>query len=138
MDIVADSLVRIKNGYMAQKDEVVLSYSKLVGAICEVLKKEGYIASWTENIVGDRSSTSGKNKVISGITVVLQYNDRKPAMTEIQRISKPGLRVYKGANSLPYVLSGLGMALISTPKGVMTDKAARKARLGGEVMAYIW
>jgi small subunit ribosomal protein S8 len=59
-------------------------------------------------------------------------------MTEIKRISKPGLRVYKGTNALPYVLSGVGMALISTPKGVMTDKAARKAKLGGEVMAYIW
>jgi small subunit ribosomal protein S8 len=131
MDIVADALIRIKNGYMAQKDEVLLPYSKLVISICEVIKKEGYIASWTEK-------KSDKSKVSVGVNVVLQYNDRKPAMTEIKRISKPGLRVYKGAKSLPYVLSGLGMALISTPQGIMTDKAARKAKLGGEVMAYIW
>ncbi len=131
MDIVADALIRIKNGYMAQKDEVILPYSKLVSSICDVLKKEGYIASWTEK-------KAEKSKVSLGIIAVLQYNDRKPAMTEVQRISKPGLRVYKGAKALPYVLSGIGMALISTPKGVMTDKAARKARLGGEVMAYIW
>lgn len=132
MDIVADSLIRIKNGYMAQKDEVALPYSKLVISICEVLKKEGYIASWLEN------KSESKNKVSIGVNVVLQYNDRRPALTEVRRISKPGLRVYKGTKALPYVLSGVGMALISTPKGIMTDKAARKARLGGEVMAYIW
>ena len=131
MDIVADALIRIKNGYMAQKDEVLLPYSKLVGSICDVLKKEGYLASWVEK-------KAEKSKVHVGITVVLQYNDRKPALTEVVRISKPGLRVYKGAKSLPYVLSGVGMALISTPKGIMTDKSARKAKLGGEVMAYIW
>lgn len=131
MDIVADSLIRIKNGYMAQKDEVLLPYSKLVISICEVLKKEGYIASWVEK-------KSDKSKVSVGIDVTLQYNDRRPALTEVQRISKPGLRVYKGTNALPYVLSGVGMALISTPKGIMTDKQARKARLGGEVMAYVW
>jgi small subunit ribosomal protein S8 len=131
MDIVADSLIRIKNGYMAQKDEVLLPYSKLVISICEVLKKEKYISSWTEK-------KSDKSKVSVGVMVTLQYNDRKAAMTEVVRVSKPGLRIYKGAKALPYVLSGLGMALISTPKGVMTDKAARKAGMGGEVMAYIW
>ena len=131
MDIVADSLIRIKNGYMAQKDEVSLPYSKLVISICEVLKKEGYISSWVEK-------KTEKSKVSSGVSVNLQYNDRKPALTEVVRISKPGLRVYKGSKSLPYVLSGMGIALISTPKGVMTDKSARKAKLGGEVMAYIW
>jgi small subunit ribosomal protein S8 len=131
MDIVADSLIRIKNGYMAQKDEVLLPYSKLVISICEVLKKEGYIATLVEK-------KSEKGKVSVGVSVTLQYNDRRPALTEVQRISKPGLRVYKGTNALPYVLSGVGMALISTPKGIMTDKQARKARLGGEVMAYIW
>lgn len=131
MDIVADSLIRIKNGYMAQKDEVALPYSKLIASICEVLKKEGYISTWTEK-------KADKSKVTVGLQVTLQYNDRKPAMTEIQRISKPGLRVYKSSKTLPYVLNGVGMALISTPKGVMTDKSARKAKLGGEVMAYIW
>jgi small subunit ribosomal protein S8 len=131
MDIVADALIRIKNGYLAQKDEVLLPYSKLISSICDVLKKEGYIAGWSEK-------KAEKSKVNMGVTVTLQYNDRKPAMTEVRRISKPGLRVYKGASALPYVLSGVGMALISTPKGVMTDKAARKAKLGGEVMAYVW
>ena len=131
MDNVSDALTRIKNGYMAQKDEVLLPYSKLIGSICDVLKKEGYISSWVEK-------KSEKSKVVVGINVVLQYNDRKPAMTEMKRISKPGLRVYKASKSLPYVLNGVGMALVSTPKGIMTDKSARKAKLGGEVMAYIW
>lgn len=138
MDIVADSLIRIKNGYMAQKDEVLLPYSKLVISICEVLKKEKYISTWTEKKSDKSERSSSANKVSIGVMVTLQYNDRKAAMTEVVRVSKPGLRIYKGAKALPYVLSGLGMALISTPKGVMTDKAARKAGMGGEVMAYIW
>jgi small subunit ribosomal protein S8 len=131
MDIVADSLIRIKNSYLSYKKEAVLPYSKLVLAICQVLKAEDFIESFEE--VKDE-----KNVNIRRVKVVLRYENRKPALTAVKRISKPGLRVYKGKTSLPWVLNGLGIALISTPKGVMTDKQARKEGLGGEVMAYVW
>lgn len=131
MDIVADSLIRIKNGYLAHKGEVILPYSKLVLAICEVLKKEGYIE---ESKVAKKDGKESLNDVL----VTLRYESRKPAVSGIRRISKPGLRIYKSKNSLPYVLNGLGLAIISTPKGVMSDKQARKEGVGGEVMAYVW
>ena len=131
MDTVSDALTRIKNGYLAHKDEVVLPYSKLVLAICEVLKKEGYLETFSEG-------KNGKNENIKQIKASLKYAGKKPILTAVRRISKPGLRVYKGKSALPYVLNGLGIAIISTPKGVMTDKEARKIGLGGEVMAYVW
>ena len=123
-DPVGDALIRIKNGYMAKLPEVAVSYSKLIVAICKVLKDEGFISEVKED--------SGK------VSVTLKYENRKSVLTDVKRISKPGLRVYKGKKNLPYVLNGLGIALISTPKGVMTDKKARKEGLGGEVMAYVW
>lgn len=123
-DLVADSLIRIKNGYLSKKNEVVLSYSKLILAICKLLVKEGYLEEVKDE----------KNR----ITVTLKYKGRAPSLTEVQRVSKPGLRIYKGKGSLPYVLNGLGIAIVSTPKGVMTDKQARKEGVGGEVMAYVW
>lgn len=132
-DSVGDSLIRIKNGYRALKPEVTLSYSKLVLAIVKLLQKEGFITSIKE--------LKEKNEIF----VTLKYENepgsstnKKPALTDVKRISKPGLRVYKGSNKLPWVLNGLGIAIISTPKGLMTDKAARKESLGGEVMAYVW
>ncbi len=131
MDTVADALIRIKNSYMAFKQEALLPYSKLVISICEVLKDEGYIESFVEVSIKEGSS-------IKMIKVLLKYQDRKPVITGVRRISKPGLRVYKGKTNLPYVLNGLGIAIISTPKGVMTDKKARKEGVGGEIMAYVW
>lgn len=137
MDTVGDSLIRLKNGYLAFKDKVDLSYSKLVLAICTVLKKEGYIADFTEEKSGEG--------VVKKVVVTLRYEEQKgsetrkqPAVTGVLRVSKPGLRIYKGRTALPYVLNGLGIALISTPQGVMTDKEARKKGLGGEVMAQVW
>src|SRR5262245_39283841 len=118
MDTVADALIRIKNGYMAYKDEVSLPYSKLVLSICNVLKKEGYVVEVKE-------SSDSKESKIKKIVVNLKYENKKPAITGVVRVSKPGLRVYKGKNGLPRVLNGLGIAIISTPKGVMTDKDAR-------------
>lgn len=123
-DLVADSLIRIKNGYMSRKPEVVLYYSKLVLTITRLLVQEGYVSSVREE--------AGK------VIVALKYENRKPVMTDVRRISKPGLRVYKGKNALPWVLEGMGIAIVSTPKGVMTDKRARKEGVGGEVMAYVW
>lgn len=131
MDVVADALIRIKNGYMAYKESVVLPYSKLITAICDVLKKEGYISDC-------KTEAKKENKNLSQIVITLKYENRKPAITGVERISKPGLRIYKSKTMLPYVLNGLGIAIISTPKGVMTDKQARKAGVGGEIMAQIW
>lgn len=130
MDTVADSLIRIKNGYLAYREEVVLPYSKVVLAICGLLQNEGFITSFKEEQV------QGKN--FNQIKVELKYLGKKAALTDVKRISKPGLRVYKSNKALPRVLNGFGLAIISTPKGVMGDKEARKQGVGGEVMAYIW
>ena len=130
MDIVADSLIRIKNGYLAYKEEVILPYSKLVLAICNLLKKEGFIEGFKEEKI------EGKN--FSQVFVELKYLGKKAALTDVKRISKPGLRVYKSSKALPRVLNGFGLAIISTPKGVMSDKEARKQGVGGEIMAHVW
>lgn len=124
MDSVADALIRIKNGYAVGKQLVEVKYSKLVLAIMKLLKEEGYVQNAEKK---DRQ-----------IIVTLKYADRKGAIADIKRISKPSLRVYKGTANLPSVLNGLGVAIISTPKGLMTDKAARKSKLGGEVLAFVW
>lgn len=123
-DPVADTLIRIKNGYMASQREVEVGYSKLVLNLCQLLVNEGFIKS---------SKEDGRK-----INVVLKYESRKPALTEVKRVSKPGLRIYKGVKNLPTVLNGMGIAIISTPKGLMTDKQARKELVGGEIMAYVW
>lgn len=128
MDKVSDLLIRIKNGYTARKGEVVVPYSKLALAICELLKNEGFI---------DDCQTKDKE-----IGVVLKYIEedfiKEPALSGVKRISKLGRRVYAGSRNLPRVQNGLGIAIISTPKGIMTDKQARKEGVGGEVMAYVW
>ncbi len=131
MDTIADALIRIKNGYMAFRHEVVLPYSKIVKAICVVLEKEGYITNLKEIEVGKKTK-------FKGLQVSLVYEKKKPVLSQVKRISKPGLRVYKGHTAIPYVLNGLGIALVSTPKGVMTDKQARKEGVGGEILAYVW
>lgn len=131
MDTVGDALIRIKNGYLASKPQVVLTYSKLVISICNLLKKEGYIADFKEE-------KHPKNGAFIQILVTLKYDNRKPVLSQVKRVSKPGLRVYKGKNALPYVLNGLGIAIISTPKGIMSDKQARKEGMGGEVLACVW
>ncbi len=124
MDKVGDLLIRIKNGYLASRKEVAADYSKLGLAICELLKKEQFI---------DGYQAEGRQ-----IKVTLKYSNRQPALTDVKRVSKPGRRVYSGSRNLPYVYEGLGVAIISTPKGVLTDKQARKEKVGGEVMAYVW
>lgn len=131
MDTVADALIRIKNGYASLKTEVVLPYSKLVLAVCGVLEKEGYVK-------GVEEIKSEKNSNIKNIKVGLAYQNKRAVLTDLKRVSKPGLRVYKGSKMLPHVLNGTGIAIISTPKGVMTDKQARKVGIGGEVVAYVW
>lgn len=124
VDIVADALIRIKNGYLVGKISVAVRFSKLILIIMKLLQKEGYI----ESVKQDEGE----------LTVTLKYSGRVPALTDVKRVSMPSLRVYKGVMSLPRVLNGLGIAIISTPKGVMTDKEARKQKLGGEVLALVW
>lgn len=124
MDQVADALIIIKNGYSVGKQEVFVKFSKLILNLIKVLQKEGFVQDVEQQ---DKQ-----------IKVLLKYTARKPALTDVKRISKPSLRVYKGVAQLPSVLSGLGIAIISTPKGLMTDKEARKLKVGGEVLAFVW
>ncbi|MBI4038531.1 30S ribosomal protein S8 [Candidatus Daviesbacteria bacterium] len=123
-DPVADALIRIKNGYQVGKVSVVLRFSKLIWQLVKLLQKEGYLES---------CETKGRE-----IIVFLKYNLRKPSLADVQRVSKPSLRVYKGVKYLPRVLNGLGIAVVSTPKGLLTDKEARKQKVGGEVLALVW
>lgn len=123
-DPISDALTRIKNGYMVGKQEISVKFSKLILALMKLLQKEGYIEKVVQK---DRE-----------IQVTLKYVSRKPALTDVKRVSKPSLRVYKGVKTLPSVLNGLGIAIISTPKGLMTDREARKQKVGGEVLALVW
>jgi len=126
-DPIADLLTRIRNAQRAGKSEVAIPGSRLKKAVAEVMKDEGYIASFEVTEV-DKKQT---------LSVKLKYFEGKPVIDKIRRISRPGLRVYKAANELPKVDGGLGIAIVSTSKGVMTDRAARKLGLGGEVMCYV-
>ena len=128
-DPIADMLTRIRNANQMRYKEVEVPASKIKIEIARILKEEGFIADYKIK----------KNDVQSIIVLSLKYGDRKErVITGLKRISKPGLRVYAKASELPRVLNGLGIAIISTSHGVMTDKEARKESLGGEVMAYIW
>ena len=126
-DPIADLLTRIRNGQAAGKVSVSLPSSKQKLAIANLLVKEGYIASAKE---------SGDVKKV--LEIELKYYEGKPVVEMIQRVSRPGLRVYKKCRDLPRIMNGLGIAVISTSKGLMTDRAARKDGLGGEVICYVW
>ena len=128
-DPIADMLTRIRNANSAKHDTVDVPASNMKKAIAEILLAEGYIKSY--QIVDD--GTQGL------IRIALKYNAGKEKVIQgLRRVSKPGLRVYAGADELPKVLKGLGIAIISTSKGVMTDKKAREAHVGGEVLAFVW
>ena len=128
-DPIADMLTRIRNANRNRAKTVTMPSSKMKEQIATILKDEGYITSFSVK----------KNDVQNILTLTLKYADNKErVITGLKRISKPGLRVYATASEIPYVLNGLGIAIISTPKGVMTDKLARKNNVGGEVIAYIW
>ena len=128
-DPIADMLTRLRNATRAHHDAVSMPYSKLKNAIANILVEEGYIASTTVE-----DARVGKT-----LTINLKYGShREAAVQALNRVSKPGLRVYAGADELPRVLRGLGTAIVSTSKGVMTDKKAREAHVGGEVLAFIW
>jgi small subunit ribosomal protein S8 len=126
-DPVADMLTRIRNAQMAEKLSVVMPASKLKVAIAGVLKDEGYI--------DDFAVRPNDGKPL--LDVALKYYAGRPVIGRIERVSKPGLRIYKGKDELPTVMNGLGVAIISTPKGVMTDRKARASKIGGEVLCIV-
>jgi small subunit ribosomal protein S8 len=125
-DPIADMFTRIRNGQMASKVTVAMPSSKLRVSIAKVLKDEGYISDFAVN--GD---------VKPVIEVALKYFEGKKVIESIERVSRPGLRIYKKKDELPKVMGGLGIAIVSTSKGVMTDRAARKAGMGGEIIGYV-
>ena len=126
-DPIADMLTRIRNAQMAEKVSVAMPSSKVKVAIAAVLKDEGYIDDFrVQNAEGKATLELG-----------LKYYAGRPVIERIERVSKPGLRVYKGVNDIPRVMNGLGIAIVSTPKGVMTDRKARAAKVGGEVLCLV-
>ncbi len=125
-DPIADMFTRIRNGQMAQKVSVSMPSSKLRKAIAAVLKDEGYIQDF---------AVSGDVKPVMEVT--LKYFEGKKVIDTIERVSRPGLRIYKKKDELPKVMGGMGIAIVSTSKGVMTDRAARKAGMGGEIIGYV-
>jgi small subunit ribosomal protein S8 len=126
-DPIADMLTRIRNAQMAEKAAVTMPSSKLKVSIAKVLKDEGYIDDFAIR----------ENGGLSELDIALKYYAGRPVIERIERVSKPGLRVYKGANDLPRVMNGLGIAIVSTPQGVMTDRKARAGNVGGEVLCVV-
>jgi small subunit ribosomal protein S8 len=126
-DPIADMLTRIRNAQMVEKVSVTMPSSKVKVAIAQVLKDEGYIDDFAVKAEGAKSE----------LNIVLKYYAGRPVIERIERVSKPGLRVYRGRNDIPVVMNGLGVAIVSTPKGVMTDRKARATGVGGEVICYV-
>ena len=127
-DPIADMLTRIRNALAARKTEVLMPAAKLKIAIAEVLKKEGYVQDYKIEQDGAKKS----------LLLVLKYHDGKSVIEHLRRISRPGLRVYRNKDNLPAVMNGLGIAIISTSKGVISDRAARLLGEGGEVLCYVY
>jgi small subunit ribosomal protein S8 len=135
-DPIADMLTRLRNANQAYHDSVAMPYSKLKAGVAEILQQEGYITSWK---VQDPAEGPDANPVGKTLVVTLKYGqNRERSIAGIRRISKPGLRVYAKHTGLPKVLGGLGVAIISTSQGLLTDRQANKKGVGGEVLAYVW
>jgi small subunit ribosomal protein S8 len=126
-DPIADMLTRIRNAQMVDKASVTMPSSKLKVAIAQVLKDEGYIDGFAVR------SEAGKHELEIG----LKYYAGRPVIERIERVSRPGLRIYRGRDAIPQVMNGLGVAIVTTPKGVMTDRKARQTGVGGEVLCYV-
>ncbi|HEX5738342.1 MULTISPECIES: 30S ribosomal protein S8 [Hydrogenophaga] len=126
-DPIADMLTRIRNAQMVEKAVVTMPASKVKAAIAQVLKDEGYIDGFQVK------SADGKNE----LEIALKYYAGRPVIERIERVSRPGLRVYRGRNAIPQVQNGLGVAIVTTPQGVMTDRKARATGVGGEVLCYV-
>ncbi len=130
-DPIADMLTRIRNANTAMHDEVSMPSSKIKVALADVLHREGYIGEFT---TAENNSGPGAT-----LTINMKYSpERERVISGIKRVSKPGLRVYSKSDQIPRVLGGLGVAVLSTSKGLVTDRAARKDRIGGEVLCYVW
>tara|TARA_E500000331_G_scaffold328114_1_gene347636 strand:- start:189 stop:575 length:387 start_codon:yes stop_codon:yes gene_type:complete len=125
-DTISDLLTRIRNGQMSKKEKVTIPYSKMKEALCKVMLEEGYI----EGISVEESE-------YKNIIVDLKYYDGKPVIDLIQRMSRPGLRIYKSSNEIPLVKNGLGICIVSTSQGLMTGKVAKEKKYGGEIICYI-
>jgi small subunit ribosomal protein S8 len=126
-DPIADMLTRIRNAQMVDKAVVSMPSSKLKVAIAQVLKDEGYIDGYAVKSTGGASE----------LEIALKYYAGRPVIERIERVSRPGLRIYKGRDEIPQVMNGLGVAIVTTPKGVMTDRKARQTGVGGEVLCYV-
>ena len=126
-DPIADLLTRIRNAQRAGKADVSMSASKVKAAILKVLKDEGYVGEY--RLAGDGAKTT--------LVIELKYFEGRPVIDRLERVSRPGLRIYRGKQSLPQVMNGLGVAIVTTPKGVMTDRKARATGIGGEVLCYV-
>ena len=130
-DPIADMLTRLRNANVAQHDFVRMPSSKLKEALAAILEREGYIAGW--DVAKDEKRPGNRLKI------ELKYTpDRKRTISGLRRVSKPGLRVYSGSHDVPRVLGGMGIAIISTNQGLMTDREARQRRVGGEVLCQVW
>ncbi len=127
-DPIADFLTRVRNGVRAQQPEVLVPYSKIKAEIARVLKEEGYISDYSVETSGAHPRIKLINKLV----------DRSSAIAGLRRVSRPGLRRYVGADEIPRVLGGMGLAILSTSRGVVSGREARKQKLGGELLAYVW
>jgi small subunit ribosomal protein S8 len=128
-DPIADMLNRISNGLLARHKQVTLPSSKIKVAVARILKEEGYIKNY--QVTRDEPQPS--------LRIVLKYDDdRQPIISKIRRISKPGRRMYVGRDEIPWVLNGMGVAILSTPRGIITGQQARRLKVGGEVLCYVW
>jgi small subunit ribosomal protein S8 len=127
-DPIADFLARVRNGARAQQPEVLIPYSKIKAEIARILKEEGYISDYSV----DTSSAHPRIKVINKLV------DRSSAIAGLRRVSRPGLRRYVGSDEIPRVLGGMGLAILSTSRGILSGREARKQKIGGELLAYVW
>jgi small subunit ribosomal protein S8 len=127
-DPIADFLARVRNGARAQQPEVLIPYSKIKAEVARVLKEEGYISDYSV----DTSAAHPRIKVINKLV------DRSSAIAGLRRVSRPGLRRYVGADDIPRVLGGMGLAILSTSRGILSGREARKQKIGGELLAYVW
>ena len=127
-DPIADFLARVRNGANAQRQEVFIPYSKIKAEIARILKEEGYISDYSVDTSAERPRIKLTNKLV----------DRSSAIAGLRRISRPGLRRYVGADEIPRVLGGMGLAILSTSRGILSGREARKQKVGGELLAYVW
>jgi small subunit ribosomal protein S8 len=140
-DPIADMLTRLRNANQAYHDDVSMPYSKLKAGVAEILQQEGYITSWKVEEAGEATTDGTASALTVGklLVLTLKYGqNRERSIAGIRRVSKPGLRVYAKHTGLPRVLGGLGVAIISTSQGLLTDRQANKKGVGGEVLAYVW